>query len=62
MCLYAIATRDRTLTVVAGFGIVMAAVLADVDMPSRLLWFGLSAGLPLLALGIYRVLRGVTRV
>jgi len=62
MCLYGIATDDRMLAVAAGFGIVMAAVVADADSPNRLLWFGLSAGLPLLALGILRVLRGVSRV
>jgi hypothetical protein len=62
MTLYGIATDDRILAVAAGFGIAMAAVLGDVDIPGRLLWFGLSAGLPLLALGICRVLRGVRRV
>ncbi|MDN5761358.1 MAG: hypothetical protein L0H41_03425 [Microlunatus sp.] len=62
MCLYAIATNDPILAVVAGFGIVMAGALAVLDIPSRLLWFGVSAGLPLLALGIHRVCRGGSRV
>ncbi len=62
MCLYAIATDDRVLAVVAGSGIVIAAVLADVEIATRLLGFGLCTGLPLLALGISRVRRGVSRV
>ena len=62
MCLYAIATDDLILTVVAGSGIVIAAVMAEVDIAKQLLGFGLCAGLPLLALGIYRVHRGVSRV
>lgn len=62
MCLYAIATHDPILAVVAGFGIVTAGVLAVPDIPSRLLCFGVSAGLPLLALGIYRVFRGGSHV
>lgn len=62
MCLYAVATDDRILAVVTGFGIVTAGVLAALEIPNRLLCFGLSAGLPLLALGIHRVLRGVSRV
>jgi hypothetical protein len=62
MCLYAIATGDQILAVVAGSGIVLAAVLADADSESRLLWYGLGAGLPLLALGTCRVLRGASRV
>lgn len=62
MCLYATATGDRLVGVVAAFGIVVAAVLAGSDQPSRLLLFGLCAGIPLLALGIWRVVRGVRRV
>lgn len=62
MCLYAIATDDPILAVVAGIGIVMAGVLAALDIPSRLLWFGVTAGLPVLALGIYRVFREGSRV
>lgn len=62
MCLYAVATHDRFLAAVAGFGIVMAGVLAASDAPNQLLWFGVSAGVPLLVLGICRVVRGVSRV
>jgi hypothetical protein len=62
MCLYAIATEDRILAVTAGFGTVMAGMLAAADIPGQLLWYGVSAGIPLLALGICRVLRGVSRV
>lgn len=62
MCLYAVATGDRILAVVAGFGIATAGVLAVLDIPDQMLWFGVSAGLPLLAIGIHRVLRGVGRV
>jgi hypothetical protein len=58
MCLYAVATEDQILTVTSGIGIVMAGLLAELDAPNRLLWFGISAGLPLLALGILRVVRG----
>lgn len=62
MCLYAVATDDRALAVVAGFGIVLAAALSPADQLDRLLWFGIGAGVPILALGISRVLRGVGRV
>jgi hypothetical protein len=53
-----LATEDQILTVTSGIGIVMAGLLAELDAPNRLLWFGISAGLPLLALGILRVVRG----
>lgn len=62
MCLYAVATEDRLLIAVSGFGIVMAGVLAGRSLAEPLLWFGISAGVPLLALGVYRVVRGVGRV
>lgn len=62
MCLYAIAVGDRLLVVVTGIGIGMAGVLAAVDIPDRLLWCGVSAGLPMLALGLHRVFGRGSRV
>ena len=55
MCLYGVATRDRGYAFVAGFGTVLAGVLAVPDLTNRLLWYGLGAGVPLIALGIRRM-------
>lgn len=62
MCLYAVATDDRLFAWAAGFGIVTAGVLTASELPNRLTWYGLSAGIPLLALGIHRVVSGTSRV
>ncbi|GAB3927010.1 hypothetical protein GCM10011575_08950 [Microlunatus endophyticus] len=58
MCLYAIATKDIVYAVVSGFGIVMAGVQAALGTTTPPLWFGVTAGVPLLALGLQRVFRG----
>lgn len=61
MCLYAIATGDRVLAAVSGFGVIVAGLFGYVDLPTRLLWFGVAAGVPLLVLGISRVVREAGR-
>lgn len=60
MCLFAIATGDRMFAVVAAFGVVLAGVIADRNVADRLLWFGIAAGAPLLALGVARMRSGVS--
>ncbi len=62
MCLYGVATDDVVFATVAGFGTVLAGLLAIPDLAHPLAWFGVGAGLPLLVLGASRVLDGVRHV
>lgn len=58
MCLFAIATGDRTFSVVSFVGVVAAGSGASQEFIPALVWFGLFAGLPLLAVGVSRVWLG----
>lgn len=62
MCLYGIATEDVGFATVAGLGMVLAGLLGLFEIDHPLAWFGVGAGLPLLALGVRRAARGVRRV
>lgn len=62
MCLYAIATDDRAYAAVAGFGTVVAGVVAAPDLANPLVCYGMAAGIPMVALGAVRVFQGVRHV
>lgn len=62
MCLYAVATGDRTFAAASIAVIVVAALGAVQNVAPPLALFGLTAGLPLLALGVRRTLLGARHV
>ena len=61
MALYAIATQDVPYAVTASVGVVAAAVAGIQEAMGPLLLFGLFAGLPLLSVGVMRVIATVRR-
>lgn len=62
MCLYAIATHDTAFAVIAMFGVVLAGASGIQEALAPLLLFGVTSGLILLVLGVYRVIVGSRHV